>query len=526
VANLVDFNANFRLVNLKSPCNLFVQLSYMPTQEWLDRTRTPRDHWAIAACLIDEHFIRDVVKTVKNTQFIQTSICFSLESLPIPPKGCCPSRFIQHLCIIAQILYRSYGIEVRQIDDKKSPRIMTVIWHRDAHWLNPISPYEINARKEKFRTDCTLQFGKKLFPVHSTVLSTKSSVFEKMFQSECKEAKWGAVIDITMKDFEERSVEILLDYFYTGEVKLEGASVKQIDNLLNFSDQYAMPHLQQLYLEHLCKSVNADSLKEYIALARHYQHEELEAALIEHIGVEVTVDNFDRLIELGEADKLGIRFILHCKNGILEQIRKINYEPLGLGTSIRLDEFRKLFDLAFKWRESLMVFTIISQMRKVLNHPGDSPFLEKQIEYLALVCKYQSRLETEGSWSQKGAAEFQTMKNDLLECKGVVELIKASGTRYSYEEINVIPIIGPINLTLIEKCLTVAATYRLEKITTSCAAVLEEEFERRPVNHTVFTPEELSHIQAVADRFDLERVKEAYKKYIPVPPQSHPRKSN
>jgi hypothetical protein len=200
-----------------------------------------------------------------------------LKSLPIPPEGCCPSPFIQHLCIIAQILYRSYGIEVQQIDDKESPQPMTVIWHRDAQWLNPTSFYLINARKKKFRTDCTLQFGKKLFPVHSTVLSTKSSVFEKMFQSGWKEAKWGAVIDITMKDFEERSVEILLDYFYTGEVKLEDASVKQIDNLLNFSDQYAMPHLQQLCFEHFCKSIKADNLQEYIALARHYQHEELEA---------------------------------------------------------------------------------------------------------------------------------------------------------------------------------------------------------------------------------------------------------
>jgi ASC-1-like (ASCH) protein len=486
----------------------------MPTQEWVDRKRTPRDHWAIEACLIDQHFIQDVVNAVKNTQFIQTSICLSLESLPIPPEGCCPSPFIQHLCIIAQILYRSYGIEVQQIDDKEPPRIMTVTWHRDAHWLNPISPYEINARKEKFRTDCTLQFGTKLFPVHSTVLSAKSSVFEKMFQSECKEAEWGAVINIIMETFEEQSAEMLLDYFYTGELKLEGASVKRIDNLVNFSDRYAMPHLQQLCLEHLCKSVNADNLKEYIALARHYQHEELEAALIEHIGVEVTVDNFDRLMELGKADKLGVVFTLNCETGISEQIKKIDYEPFGLGKSTKLDEFRKFLDIAFQWHRSLTVFTIIGQMRKVLNHPGYSPLLEKLIEYLALVCEYQSRLETEGSWLQKSGNDIQTMKNDLLECKGVVELIKASGTRYSYEEINAIPIISPINLTLIEKCLTVAATYRLEELTTSCAAVLEQEFERCPVNHTFFTPEELYHILAIANQFDLKRVKEAYEKYM------------
>jgi hypothetical protein len=91
---------------------------------------------------------------------------------------------------------------------------MTVTWHPDAHWLNPISPYQIKARKEKFRTDCTLQFGEKFFPVHSTVLSTKSSVFEKMFQPGYKEAKWEAVIPITVGAFEEQNAEMLLDYFY------------------------------------------------------------------------------------------------------------------------------------------------------------------------------------------------------------------------------------------------------------------------------------------------------------------------
>ena len=280
---------------------------------------------------------------------------------------------------------------------------MTVTWHRDAHWLNPTSPYQIKARKEKFRTDCTLQFGEKCVPAHSTVLSTKSSVFEKMFESKCKEAQWGAVINITMVNFEEQNAEMLIDYFYTGELKLEGASVTWIDNLINFSAQYIMPHLQQLCFEHLCKSVNADNLKEYITLARHYQHTELEEALIEHIGVEVTVDNFDRLMELGKADKLGVVFTLNCETGISEQIKKIDYEPFGPGGSTRLNEFRKFLDLAFKWQGSLTVFSIICQMRKVLNHSGYSPLLEKQIEYLDLVCEYQTRLEAEGNWLKKGS---------------------------------------------------------------------------------------------------------------------------
>jgi hypothetical protein len=510
MANLVDFN--FRLVNLKGRCDLFMQLVDMPTQEWKDRNYGSAESWAGMAFGADQEFIQHVVSAVKNTQFTPGSRCFSLESLPIPPADCCPSPYLQHLCIIAQILYRSYGIEVQQIDDKRPPQTMTVTWHRDAHWLNPVSPYQIKAKTDEFRTDCTLQWGEKPFPVHSTVLSAKSSVFEKMFQSECKEAKWGAVIHIIT----EANAEMLLDYFYTGELKLEGISVKQIDNLINFSDQYAMPHLQQLCFEHLCTSVNADNLQEYIALARHYQHEALEAALIEHIKVEVTVDNFDRLMELGKTDNLGVVFTLNCSCGLSAQIAKIGYEPFGLGGSTKLNEFRKLLNIAFKWHDSLTVFTIVGHMRTVLNHPGYRPLLEKLIEYLALVCEYQSRPEAEDNWLLKGGNDLQTMKKELLENKRVEELIKTSGTQYHYEIINKIPIIAPINLSLIEKCLTVAATYRLEEITNSCAAVLEQEFQTRPANHTSFTPEELQKIEALANQFDLKRVKEAYEKYTTV----------
>jgi BTB/POZ domain len=353
-----------------------------------------------------------------------------------------------------------------------------------------------------------LQLGEKLFPVHSTVLATKSSVFEKMFQSECKEAKWGAVINIVMEAFEEQSMEILLDYFYTGELKLSGASVKRIDNLINFSDQYNMPHLQQLCFEHLCKSVNADNLKEYIVLARYYQHDELEAALIKHIEVEVTVDNYDQLMEMGDADKLGVFFTLSCLGGIAKQIKKIDYEPFGPGGSTRLNEFRKFLDLAFKWQGSLTVYTIIGQMRKVLNHSCYSPLLEKLIEYLALVCEYQSRVEAEDKWFQKSGNDLQTMKKDLLENRRIVDLIHTSGSKYTYNLIW-----DPIDLRLIEKCLTVATTYKLEEITHSCAAVLEQEFQTRPANHTTFTPEELQKIVAIANQFDLKSVKAAYEKY-------------
>ncbi|HEX4839150.1 MAG TPA: BTB/POZ domain-containing protein, partial [Rhabdochlamydiaceae bacterium] len=449
-----------------------------------------------------------VVATVKNAQFSHKSCCISLESIPIPSSGYHHFTFIQHVCIIAQILYRSYGIEVKQIDDEMPPQTLTVTWHYDAHWLNPPAPFQIKDRKEESLTDCTLQFGEKRFSAHRTVLSAKSSVFEKMFKSQCKEAEWGAVISIVMENFEGQSAEILLDYFYTGELKLKGASVKQIDNLVNFSAQYDMPRLRQLCFEHLCQSVDADTLKDYITLARHYQHEKLEAALIEHIGVEVTVDNFDRLMELGKADKLGDVFTQTCTEVILKQIKEIKWETLEPGKCTQLNEYKKFLDLAFKLKVTSMVFTTIDHMKQLLGRPRFC--LEKLIEYLTVICEYHSRLEAEGNWLQKDENDILTMKNGLIE--DTVKMIDDSGTKYSYEVINKIPIIKPIDLKLIEQCLTVATAYKLENIINHCDAVLAQEFVERPSNYAHLSSIELQQISNLASQYSLKRVKEAYEK--------------
>jgi len=280
MANSVDFK--FKFVNLKQDFDLRAALKSIP--KWTTKHIAERNLWEDACKKHDPAFIQAVAAAVKKVQFSHESCCISLESVPRPSSGYYHVPFIQHLRIIAQMLYRTYGIEIKHIDNKEPPQTITVTWHHDAHWLNPTTDFLINARKEAFRTDCTLKFGEKCFKVHSTILSTKSPVFKAMFQKQYKEAEHEAVIPIVIETFEEQSAEILVDYFYTGELKLEGASVKQIDNLVNFSDQYHMPHLQQLCFEHLCKSVNTDTQEEYIALAKHYQHEELEMSIRGHIA--------------------------------------------------------------------------------------------------------------------------------------------------------------------------------------------------------------------------------------------------
>ncbi|MFI5344204.1 MAG: BTB/POZ domain-containing protein [Chlamydiales bacterium] len=457
MANLVNFDANFKFVNLKSVLYLDDELRNIPTQQWKNKNSSLANQWVCSAFELDPKFIEMVVSTVKKTHFTTHQISISLQSLLPPPSGCCPAPLTKHLTIIAQILYRSFGIEIQQVDDMKSPQIMVVTWHRDNLWLNPPSPYLVQSRKEGFRTDCTLKFGEKLFPVHGTVLAAKSSYFEKMFKSQCKEAEFGAIIPIVMEAVEEKSVEMLLDYFYTGELDLKDASITRIDNLVNLSSYFDMPRLAQICFEHLCKNVNADNLKEYIAVARYYDHKELESALARHIENEVTLDNSAELIQLGKAENIeGLE--VYCTEGIKKLIKKIDYEPMGFGKSTQLKYFVKFLDAIIETHSSLMLPPLIARMKKVLSHPGYGTHLEKLIEYLALTCEYQTRFD----WLPSD------IPNDLIPMKGelykdVLESIKSRQTG-QYKDY--------FKESLFEECLAVAEKYQLEDLKDISSSIL------------------------------------------------------
>lgn len=464
--NLVNFNVNFKFVNLKSELFLFSALADIPTQEWKNRNYSADISWAGKALGPDQEFIQMVVNKVKNT-FSTTNdetCSISLETLLSPPSGCCLSPQIRHLTIIAQLLYRSYGIEIKQVDDMQSPKNMTVSWHLDHPLLNPPSPYLIKSRKEGFRTDCTLKFGAKLFPVHGTVLAARSPYFEKMFKNSAyPEAQLGAVIPVIMEGVAENSFEVLLDYFYTGKLDLKNASIQHIDDLVNFSSYFALPHLEQICIVHLCSSVNADNLKEYITLARHYQHEELESALIEHVQKEVTPDNLESLFLFATTEKIeGLSEI--CITGIEKQIQKIDYEPCGFGGSIHLEEFKKFLDVSIKCKSSSTLFAIIAQMRETLSHPGYGTHLEKLIEYLALVCEYQPRFD----WlSIKSTNDIHTMKDELYQ--EVIGSLKQRDTEL-YE--------SHFSWHLMAECLSVAKAYQFEDITNICLPVLCKQIQK------------------------------------------------
>ena len=307
-----------------------------------------------------------------------------------------------------------------------------------------------------------MQFGEKLYTVHGVVLAAKSPYFEKMFKINCKGAEFGAIIPIIMTAVEEKSVEMVLDYFYTGELDLKDASINRIDDLVNLSSYFDMPRLAQICFEQLCKNVNADNLQEYIAVARHYDHKELELALTGHIVKEVTIDNFAELIQLGKNENIE-DLEGYCTLGITDLINKIDYEPCGFEKSTQLKYFKSLLDAIIKTQSSLMLSSVIVRMREVLSHPGYGTHLEKLIEYLALTCEYQTRFDWLPNYIPN---DLITMKDKLY--KEVLKDIKQRGASQGEDDLYK----DYFKWSLFEECFAVAEKFQLEELKDISSGIL------------------------------------------------------
>ncbi|MBP7074263.1 MAG: BTB/POZ domain-containing protein [Rhabdochlamydiaceae bacterium] len=492
MANLITFDAKFKWVGHKQSFNL---MSALFDASSLTSSYTN----ALINSLNCAHytvFVDKVVNTVKRTHLEARNppTCeISLETNN-PDSDSSPTLvppfpdFTPHLLIaVARALYRSYGIEIKQVDAMTSPRKIVVTWHRDHPILNPSFHYSVKSRKEGFLTDCTLKFENQLFPAHRIVLAAKSIYFETMFKGGFPEAQIGAVIPIVMDGLEQKSVEMLLDYFYTGELDLANTTVIQIENLLRLSSYFVLPHLEQLCFEYLCKSVNPSNVKDYVVLTRNHENKELEDAIIEHLKKEVTIDNIEDLIQLDQTD--NIEGLEACSIDAIEaQIKKIDYEPCGFGKSSQLEHFVKFLDFAVKIKSPRLLNTIAEQIRKVLSHPGYGAHLEKSIEYLALMCQYQSC----SLWLPNSEPNcILTMKNELHQ--DVLRSIKLRGTE-QYK--------NSFSWPLVKECLEVAEKYQLDEITNAWSDVLTKKVHGDPENH--------STILELANQFNLTKVKEAF----------------
>lgn len=346
------------------------------------------------ACPTDDlsKFCRETVQSVKQNLFTVKELQVSLKR---QDQSLMLNLSRKNLGAMARELYRYYGIEIRQVDSLESPQEIVITWHRDNPLLNPISDYCVKCLQNQILTDCALKMGDKLFTAHKIVLASKSPYFEKAFSGAFKEAK-SSEIEVAIDGLCPQSVELLRGYLYKGHLELKGCSTALIESLLHLSDYFDLPYLQYLCLRHLCETVDFDNLTDYLKLAKYYEYDEFYTALLEHIKPKINTDNYGILLKIAPFEHLEELKTVFESN-LIQQIRKVDYEPCGFGPSRRCGELGYYLNFAIEHKNQEIVKVCFKKMEEVCSHPGYGTHLEKLLCYLGVYCMYKPQLDWLGS---------------------------------------------------------------------------------------------------------------------------------
>lgn len=89
------------------------------------------------------------------------------------------------------------------------------------------------------------------YSVNRAMLSARSPVFERMFQSKMKESRTGV---IQLNDISSKSVNSLLHYIYTGSLHQDWKSTEVLEELIYAAHKYEL-HLLIEFFDQVCASV-------------------------------------------------------------------------------------------------------------------------------------------------------------------------------------------------------------------------------------------------------------------------------
>ncbi len=195
-----------------------------------------------------EGYVRTIVSEVKRSLTQpQPFLQIDLKSLQLDHI---PERHFE--CIIRN-LYQQYGIIVKTVDPGHDrPHMIEVVCGLDNRTVNPLfSNNLIASRKEGKFCDFTIKNSDEagtVFPCHQVLLSAGSAFFERYFSGEFAESK--STIEYTLprsltdnEPFTTGQVEALLDYIYSGKIKLDDLSVIELFQFLELASYFDLTSL-------------------------------------------------------------------------------------------------------------------------------------------------------------------------------------------------------------------------------------------------------------------------------------------
>lgn len=127
-------------------------------------------------------------------------------------------------------------------------------------------------------SDVTITVGTRKFYAQRAILSVRSAVFAAMFQSGMQESKPNCTISV--KDIEPDVFQEVLRFIYTDQVKgLETMA----HELLAAADKYALDHLMNMCVKHLCCHVSKKTVLQTLVQADLYRIQQLKDTAIRFI---------------------------------------------------------------------------------------------------------------------------------------------------------------------------------------------------------------------------------------------------
>ena len=176
-------------------------------------------------------------------------------------------------------------------DIELSTAVQEIYGHNLCSYLN-------NFRKQELLCDTTLIVEGQTFLAHRNVLAASSGYFLGLFTTDMKE---GRESQVSLEGFKSFIMEDLLNYIYTGEVKINDSNVKE---LVFVADYLLINNLKEKGSRHLKDTLQPGNCLSIRQFAEKYQCKELLEKAEEYVSVHfVSVSKSDEFLGL-EAEQV------------------------------------------------------------------------------------------------------------------------------------------------------------------------------------------------------------------------------
>lgn len=129
--------------------------------------------------------------------------------------------------------------------------------------------------------DITIIVGSEKFAAHKLILSTRSMVFDAMFNTDMVE-KQKNVVEI--KDIELVTFKLLLEFIYTGKINTneKNAQINWFE-LMSAADKYAIDSLKSVCAQNLAENLSTDNVVDIYVLADCLNEKKLKVISADYI---------------------------------------------------------------------------------------------------------------------------------------------------------------------------------------------------------------------------------------------------